>query len=971
MSDFSGNNNFDIQSGKKRYKSDFKVGTESYGPKETESNDLNKHREELVKLFGKDAAKIINNKSNNKHQQVTIKKISDTMDYQPNVSQDMPPLTESQINNNLNDTNKNIDEDENNDESEDNTEEPITDSGGNKDMGQRNKEEEYENELMRPGDIDINEEIVDESTQNTDEIIDEETKQKYLVEYETENNENAGEIDYDESDVLDDETVKEILDENIDDDDKEEVLDDSNDDSLILDYDDTFDDYDNEETENNDIEESNNDDESNILDFDDNFIDETEESEEIDEKEEVSDDSNDESIISDEETLKEILDENIEEKSNNIQEEIDKSIEEQVNNLIEEVEDKKEEKSNLESNFSFYYNYKAEIFNEEYKKSLEKYDINTILSYLRKDTKGLFDKNERIKTMFNEQYMKFYYFTDFRNKLELSKLWIIVGSKYVDFYKFKVPNDSNEPRVKHDDNYPSNITVEEDEYFKELRDKKKRDKERYEKYKIDRTLFEISSDDDEGVTSIFTDVKSLEEEFFKSKFYKIIKQVMSSDRLVNMTKVKCKVIINEATAYIPVIDFSTGIRLICIDTNDPDQYKIQPFIISKKIQFTFRNETDSLRIRILYADECEQRPAATIHALRKLIGYKYFNQKHIITLSNNYTLGYTTERKFIEMFEKGDVDGDKPENSTYVGQKAYNRAIGIITLDRKPTKDRQSVRRLQMLRDTNPNFDEDAITSDDYDLYMILSAEYICNDRNLVNVALTQDQRYVQYVITQYTECNSVIIEDGLQVICAAIIKEHFENYGPAVKYSIEFEYDRDNLLTPGVLRLLDLGDGVELSQNKPSKFMNTDIRFCLPPSRLKLDGVFNFEKGRLDPRTFNSSETIKARYPLELYKRYDLNSKEGVIEFVKSRGFESIVIPAPFTYDIMPYALASISSSDMYNSLQKISIAALGRDSRDSERLLDEQRKLNYMKKLDGTKSGGFIKTFLSIFDAIFANNN
>lgn len=271
-------------------------------------------------------------------------------------------------------------------------------------------------------------------------------------------------------------------------------------------------------------------------------------------------------------------------------------------------------------------------------------------------------------------------------------------------------------------------------------------------------------------------------------------------------------------------------------------------------------------------------------------------------------------------------------------------------------------RRNQVRNALNP-YDID-ININDYDIHFILSARYIRNDRTLTDVTRTPDQRYVQYTITQFTETKAVIPMDGFQIIVACIIKEHQNIYGPGVKYSIDVEIDRDNLPSPSIMDIIYSLDGVDHSNWRHTKQFDVQTTFCLPPSRAKMEGVFEFEKGRIDQRIFTPT-TIQRLYDEALWRNYNLGTIDGRNEFIRSRGFEIFTSPAVDVYDIMPYALNTLATSSLYNDLIKVDMSTLGdRDSVDRENLLYQQQKLEYFKQLDKTGEGTLQKFVISAFD-------
>ena len=97
-------------------------------------------------------------------------------------------------------------------------------------------------------------------------------------------------------------------------------------------------------------------------------------------------------------------------------------------------------------------------------------------------------------------------------------------------------------------------------------------------------VYEIAEDEFAMVSSIFDDTRELYREYTEGPFSKIINRVMSPDKTAteDWGKLQCKVIINAQTAFLPVIDFNTGVRLICIDTDDSDQFRINPYLLTQE-----------------------------------------------------------------------------------------------------------------------------------------------------------------------------------------------------------------------------------------------------------------------------------------------------------------------------------------------------------------------------------------------------
>ena len=641
------------------------------------------------------------------------------------------------------------------------------------------------------------------------------------------------------------------------------------------------------------------------------------------------------------------------EKLEKVIEEMDKQeTEQEVHNLSSE----EKEYFETESDGSL-----ADFMKKSFKKRVAEiqsaFTENALINYLE----GYSSKEDRklIQDQYCFEYGKYYKYVDFKNPNAKAALWILVAGEFAELIEQKKFNGEIQPVVETSDigDDPNNI---EDENITAIKEKRRKEATEQSKYGIDRCVWDIDDNIAEENTSIFDEQKDLFSEFKKTEFYGILTQVMESTRIADMSQIRCQVSIKESCGYYPIIDFSTGVRVICIDTEDSSQYNNHPLLFNRKLPFQFKVPKHGIKTRIIYSDICRECAIAVVFALKKLIAFDYIKPRYKINIANNYVISYTTEQMYLDMFEKGDPDSKRPGSSTYYSPKPATNFVGVVVLDKKTEKDIKSVHRNQIYRDLNRMPD---ISVDNYDPQFILSARYIRNDLRLRNPTIPANQRFVEYIITQYTECNSVIVNDGIQVVCACIIKEHRLNYGPGTPYSISFEFDRDNLLTPAVVRMLDNRDGFELSMIKKCQPLECMQTFILPPSRRKLDGVLPSEKGRLDIRYF-SPQGIQSRYreQRDLWSRYDLTTQQGRNEFIKSRGFEIFISPKYMTFDIMPECLMNIENGNVIRNIQKISITALSdRNSDDTINLLNKQKEMEYYKSLDQSELGTFQKFLIN----------
>ena len=659
-----------------------------------------------------------------------------------------------------------------------------------------------------------------------------------------------------------------------------------------------------------------------------------------------------------EESIEEVKEESKEEKFET--EKLEKAVEEMDKQETEQEEPnlspEEKEYFETESDGSL-----ADFMKKSFKKRVAEiqnaFTENALVNYLE----GYSSKEDRklIQEQYCFEYGKYYKYVDFKNPNAKAALWILVAGEFAELIEQKKFNGEIQPIVETSNigDDPNNI---EDENITAIKEKRRKESIEQSKYGIDRCVWDIDDNIAEENTSIFDEQKDLFSEFKKTEFYGILTQVMESTRIADMSQIRCQVSIKESCGYYPIIDFSTGVRVICIDTEDSSQYNNHPLLFNRKLPFQFKVPKHGIKTRIIYSDICRECAIAVVFALKKLIAFDYIKPRYKINIANNYVISYTTEQMYLDMFEKGDPDSKRPGSSTYYSPKPATNFVGVVVLDKKTEKDIKSVHRNQIYKDLNRMPD---ISVDNYDPQFILSARYIRNDLRLRNPTIPANQRFVEYIITQYTECNSVIVNDGIQVVCACIIKEHRLNYGPGTPYSISFEFDRDNLLTPAVVRMLDNRDGFELSMIKKCQPLECMQTFILPPSRRKSDGVLPSEKGRLDVRYF-SPQGIQNRYreQRDLWSRYDLTTQQGRNEFIKSRGFEIFISPKYMTFDIMPECLMNIENGNVIRNIQKISITALSdRNSDDTINLLNKQKEMEYYKSLDQSELGTFQKFLIN----------
>lgn len=458
-------------------------------------------------------------------------------------------------------------------------------------------------------------------------------------------------------------------------------------------------------------------------------------------------------------------------------------------------------------------------------------------------------------------------------------------------------------------------------------------------------------------TSVFDEPKALRTEFEEGPFYAILKQVMSRDRLVdfNATGISASLRINNVTNYMTIVDFSVGVRLIYIDTDDVDQLGCNPLILSSNVPFAYMDRLSfptDFKLRMVYRDSCEERPVAVVRRLQKLLAEQYINSKFKVKLFGNYVTGYTTDVRTIDAFESGDMSGAKA-NSPYVVGRAHTNRIGILVISKKDLGRRRVKNEQDLpLYDFNKN----------YDVIMVASCRYITDDRILNDTSIPPENRYVRYTITQYDEINSCIIEDGLIACLKAILMEHNEKFGNA-HFSVEFELDRASLTPTPIDRAIRDGMLLVPSRTKIVDPFDIQVSKILMKSNRVHD--IPFDRGRADKRYFTSPRTIASIFPTSITNNYNIYkpNKEGIKEFMQGRGYLDCKEPHAVTFDVDPFNCGIALSDPQVNQLMKIDVNALSSfDNQEFNKLRMAQARF----ESESTNNDGISSLLFKTFDIL-----
>ena len=351
-------------------------------------------------------------------------------------------------------------------------------------------------------------------------------------------------------------------------------------------------------------------------------------------------------------------------------------------------------------------------------------------------------------------------------------------------------DDEEEITLERDDDISKkekgkNVSDESDVNHKDfVKDEAKKVSESDKKWYNNPVVF--SEDENENFNELMDEV-DLINEFKESDLGKVIYDVCKR------TGLNAKFTISEDTFEIPVVDFESGMRVICIDCNKVGQMKVQLAIMERQVDFAYPlPKGTKYGLAYLYSDclTSKERTKATIKNLIKIVNKEKFDGRRIINLAGNYTLFYTDSIPVIRSFEA--------ENSSYPQGKPCTKEIGIIALRHRSGKHEEFTAK-DFMNYLNKNYKMDM---KNHNLYMVATARYIVKPDPM--------SKTVKYQITDYSELADSILMDGFDHIIGAIIKEHklnntvkdprflgtdFSQY----KYQFEYEFDPSTLPSPSL----------------------------------------------------------------------------------------------------------------------------------------------------------------------------
>ena len=335
--------------------------------------------------------------------------------------------------------------------------------------------------------------------------------------------------------------------------------------------------------------------------------------------------------------------------------------------------------------------------------------------------------------------------------------------------------------------------------------KKERDLNKKNVFSVDQKFKIVKKDQAllSGKINPFERKETLTQEFEETVFFDFIQQL--SER----TGIEYKLVLNDHTYEIPVIDFESGLRIICSNLAEADLVNVRYEWINPRVPFSFfencaendgtgvlRKKRKSYKWCILFSDSVEYARDATFSALVKYINPKilpYEGKK--IVLQDNLIFQYTKHNQYLRDFDK--------RNSTFPSRKPNTGSLGIIARwnsSNKATAKDVLKFKLQLEKSVSGNVANLDTLANDYNEYMVASIKYI--------EQLNKETNRVLYTITEYVEAGSCMISDGFTQCVRALLKEYQIKYPQFIGVDpfIVVEIDPNTFPSPTLQSYIDRG---------------------------------------------------------------------------------------------------------------------------------------------------------------------
>jgi len=417
---------------------------------------------------------------------------------------------------------------------------------------------------------------------------------------------------------------------------------------------------------------------------------------------------------------------------------------------------------------------------------------------------------------------------------------------------------------------------------------------------------------------------SLKQEFEETVFFEFI------EMLSEKTGVAYKLVLNETTYEIPVVDFESGLRLICSNLKESDLVNARYEWINPRVPFSFFNpvaENDGTGVLkkkrmkykwdVLFSDSVEYARDATFAALVKYINPQilaYEGKK--VVLQDNLIFQYTKHNQYLRDFDK--------RNSTFPSRKPNTGSLGIIarwnSSSQATAKDVLKFK-LQM-ESAGGNVANLDTLANNYNEYMVASIKYI--------EQFNKETNRVIYTITEYVEVGSAIIADGFAQCLRALLKEYIRKFPQltGIDPFVVVEVDPSTFPSPSLYSYVERGTlckvdnafkGIMTGQMNTNQGVDRTYRFSYvrrPEYRRNVD----IDNMRQDRRMFTTGSLI-TRMSEEIKQAglsNTIRNPEVKKQFIANMGYVEATQPETALYFVNRSVLATLMVDGYTMSLQE-----------------------------------------------------
>ena len=565
------------------------------------------------------------------------------------------------------------------------------------------------------------------------------------------------------------------------------------------------------------------------------------------------------------------------------------------------------------------------LTDEEYKILKDNFPSDKILNEYKEQYKDQISEDNL------EEYAIRKYIEDKKKELEIKKNNSIIEDEFISSdEEIEINMDSENLSSAKTRRAASHWEeVEEEEHIRKA-EKERKERMEYGKVDGDDLLSDIEVDDEEEIDPALEN-KTLLESLKESVFYKMVRHIKADSK----NKATFKFRLNKDTNYIPILDCSTGLRFVLVETDDPTlrTYLICPITLSSHIPFYFREHKYDFKTYVLYKCNVKNKFEQTVSAMVKLINYNNgYPKNRICRLGEDYVPVYTTEQDVADLFFKVhspySMDLFHVESLVIVGIIDENKFKNSVM------RNKRNFYKEEIEKYTKYKYRTSAIN--DNLTAAVAGIRFYAN--KIKDSTGTRVVAY-HYVITQYTEATGLMLENGLWYAVIALMKEHDMRHNenrmegaPRVQIQISFDLDRTAPPSPILLDLIRqdgclddrnnwVGRDLEVAdRSKGLAVESAEFAGLIPdPNMRQLDNIR--DESIIDIRYLKDEKFIRRIFK-EVSSDIPLKTIEDKEEFFMKKGFDlNFTVPEGMRFDVRAEALLTLYESDVMDKFKKVSI--------------------------------------------------